>query len=107
MLGNLEERTCVVGDYSAAGVTGTGSAQDPYVNPLCNLNPAYTGDGTSVKPWVMGGGSFSSDDGKWQDCRPEPSAGWVEWYGPAPRAGYRFVMPARADGQWADHPGQQ
>ncbi len=107
MLGNLEERVCAVGEYSAAGVTGSGTAQDPYVNPLCNLNPAYTGGGSSVKPWVMGGGSFSSDDGNWRDCRPEPSAGWVEWYGPAPRTGYRFVMPARADGQWADHPGQQ
>ena len=101
MLGNVIERVCSVGGYSAAGVTGAGTEQDPYLNPVCRRDTVGTSD-----PSVMGGGSFESDDGKWQDCRPEPAIAWVSYFNAQPRVGYRVVMPARADGQWANHPGQ-
>ena len=107
MLGNVIERVCSVGNYSAAGVTGSGTEIDPYENPICNRNPIDGGvKVTSVMTSVMGGGSYDSSNGKWQDCRPEPTAGWYEWPKNNAPLGYRFVIPARADGQWADHPAQ-
>ena len=101
MFGNVNERVCSVGHYSAVGVTGSGTEGDPYLNPVCKRNTIATSD-----PTVMGGGSFDSSDGKWQDCRPEPAVGWSSYFNAQPRVGYRVVIPARADGQWADHPGQ-
>ena len=107
MLGNLVERVCSVGHYSAAGVTGSGTEVDPYVDPICRRDTIWqSSSGTHTDPNVMGGGAYESTNGKWQDCRPEPAAAWNEWYSTHDRLGYRLVMPARADGQWADHPAQ-
>ena len=108
MLGNLIERVCSVGNYSAAGVTGAGTEGDPYVNPICRRDTIWvtSGSGSSTNPNVMGGGAYESTNGKWQDCRPEPASNWNEWYSNHARLGYRMVIPARADGQWADHPAQ-
>ena len=107
MLGNLIERVCSVGHYSAAGVTGSGTEADPYVDPICRRNTIWQpSSGTHTDPNVMGGGAYESTNGKWQDCRPEPAVAWNEWYSTHDRLGYRLVIPARADGQWADHPAQ-
>ena len=108
MLGNLIERVCSVGHYSASGVIGTGTDDDPYVDPICRKDTIWrtAGSGSSTNPSVMGGGAYESSNGKWQDCRPEPAASWNEWYNTGDPVGYRFVIPARADGQWADHPAQ-
>ena len=98
MLGGVIERVCSVGSF-ALGAAESGTAEDPYVDPTCKKDRT-----DNSNPSNMGGGSYHSENGKWADCRPSPTAGWNEWYSTAPTVGYRLVMPARADGQWADHP---
>ena len=98
MLGGVIERVCSVGSF-ASGAAEAGTAEDPYVDPTCRKD--RTDDSN---PSNMGGGSYEAQNGEWEDCRPAPAAGWNEWYSTASTVGYRLVMPARADGQWADHP---
>ena len=105
VLGNVIERVCSVGQFSA-GQSEAGTQEDPYVNPIGSRNPIWT-TSTHNDPALMGGGgTFDSSNGDWQDCRPCPARLWVEWWRTSPTLGYRLVIPARADGQWADHPAQ-
>ena len=104
-LGSVIERVCSVGQLSA-GQSEAGTQEDPYVNPIGMRNPIWTTTTHNDPALMGGGGTFDSSNGDWQDCRPCPARLWVEWWRTSPTLGYRMVIPARADGQWADHPAE-
>ena len=105
-LGNVFEQTTQNGRFDQGAESGTGaSSDDPAVNPLGNP------DSTATSTYLSYGTSFYYDGdtqeyyGEWQDCRSSARAGF-DWYGVRKYLGFRMVMPARADGQWADHPAE-
>ena len=107
MLGNVFEQTTMAGNFSQGAESGTGASEaDPAVNPLGNPNS------TASSNYSSSGTSFYYDAntweyyGEWQDCRSAVRCGNFNWSGGLKYVGFRFVMPARADGQWADHPAQ-
>ena len=107
MLGNVFEQTSMSGNLDQGGESGSGtSSDDPVVNPLGNPNStkdtSYTSAGTSF----YHKGDTWEYYGSWKDCRSAVRCSNFNWYGTLKYVGFRFVMPARADGQWANHPGQ-
>ena len=105
MLGNALEQTCFFGDMDR-GESGSGTEGDPTVNPV-GKTIACTGKSGA---YAMAGGGSAVDsghpvyEGQWTDARPTARRYICEWYSNRTYNGFRLVMPARADGQWADHP---
>ena len=106
-LGNVFEQTTMTGNFSQGAESGTGASEDdPAVNPLGNPNTSASSNYSSS------GTSFYYDSstweyyGEWQDCRSAVRCGNFNWSAGLKYVGFRFVMPARADGQWADHPAE-
>ena len=107
MLGNVFEQTTMGGNFSQGAESGSGESEaDPAVNPLGNPNA------TASSNYSSSGTSFYYDSstweyyGEWQDCRSAVRCANFNWSGGLKYVGFRFVMPARADGQWADHPAE-
>lgn len=102
MLGNAIERILSSGEMNQGATSGTGaSSDDPAVDPLGRLDTTASIVGYSVGGGCRGG-TYSNGD--WQDCRTSSRRGSYEYSNTDLALGFRFVMPARADGQWADHP---
>ena len=102
MLGNAIERILSSGEMNQGATSGSGlSSEDPAIDPLGKTDNVARNVGYSV-----GGGCTSGtySNGDWQDCRTSSRSGSYEYGNTNPALGFRFVMPARADGQWADHP---
>ena len=108
MLGNAMERVLGGGSLNEGGESGTGaSADDPVVNPLGNPNrdgnthPTFCGGCWGASDPVQLINDYCSVNSLRHAAR---HSGYVEWFSTRDYMGFRFVMPARADGQWADHP---
>ena len=98
-LGNAMERQLSRGDLNAGATSGSGETEeDPAIDPIGSVTTARDQIGPAY-----GGGSLS-DAGQWQDCRSGARIGWMGYGNARKDGGFRVVMPARADGQWADHP---
>ena len=107
MLGNVFEQTTMAGNFSQGSESGSGaSSGDPAVNPLGNPNT------TASSNYSSSGTSFYYDSstweyyGEWQDCRSAVRCSNFNWSAGLKYVGFRMVMPARADGQWSDHPAE-
>ena len=103
MLGNALEHVSLAGTLnSGRNSGGTGDTEDdPVIDPY---GSATTGG------YAMAGGGAATDsgypvyEGQWTDARPTARRYICEWYNWRTYTGFRFVIPARDDGQWADHP---
>ena len=107
MLGNVFEQTTMSGNFSEGAESGTGaSSDDPAVNPIGSRET------TATSSYSSAGTSFYQDPntheyyGAWQDCRSAVRSDYFDWSAQLKYVGFRVVMPARADGQWADHPAE-
>ena len=104
MLGNAIERILSSGEMNQGATSGTGaSSEDPVVDPH-----GKTDNTAGIVGYTVGGGCTGGtySNGDWQDCRTGSRTGAYEYGNTNPALGFRFAMPARADGQWANHPGQ-
>jgi len=100
-LGNAMERTLSLGNTEAGATSGTGDSEaDPAVNPIGRVTTSRSEVGYSY------GGGVLSDAGYWSDCRSGSRTGWTDYGNARTDCGFRVVMPARPDGQWADHQAQ-
>ena len=104
MLGNALEHVSLSNGGLEKGRNdgGLGTSEgDPVIDPL--------GLSTTGCYALAGGGAATDSghpvyEGQWTDARPTARRYVCEWYNARPYAGFRLVIPARADGQWADHP---
>ena len=100
ILGNVGEFVCGKGDLASGGESGTGASEDdPVVNPK--------GTTTSASPFNCGGCWSNACSGygwRYSMRHAGRHSGWIGINEMRTYLGCRLVIPARADGQWADHP---
>ena len=104
MLGNALEWLNVANGstMTEGGTSGSGtSADDPVIDPLGKTNTTKD----THYSFAGGGAAYAEANGGgyWQDCRPGARLSYVEWYAARKGLGVRLVMPATADGKWAQH----
>ena len=107
MLGNIMEQVqydstdanLIAGPHEGSGDT----EDDPAIDPICGSTGRTANNSNH---FVVGAGYYNdSTYGSWKDQRPTCRCGWYAYhYQTSVYAGFRLVMPATANGRWADHP---
>ena len=118
MLGNVCEYMHNVQSIYTNAVCGTGTQEDPYVDPLGEDTARHDNSGTRNR--LLAGGAYGrsaaeieSSESKtkvyaemdyWYDLRQASFINYHGWTEMCSYDGFRVVCPATADGQWGPHP---